>query len=122
MGRNKKFDTVETIGQIQRVFIQKGYNATSLDDLVQATGLLRGSLYSTFGSKEGMFIAALSDSLEKESEESWHLILIAMIELTNQSKRVFEIINQWYHHQSYQAVTEKLGQIVLRESGITEVK
>lgn len=122
MGRNKKFDTVETIGRIQRVFIQKGYNATSLDDLVQATGLLRGSLYSTFGSKEGMFIAALSDSLEKESEESWHLILIAMIELTNQSKRVFEIINQWYHHQSYQAVTEKLGQIVLRESGIAEVK
>ncbi len=39
------------------VFWRKGYEATSIDDLVQATGINRASMYGTFGSKEGLLLA-----------------------------------------------------------------
>ena len=42
-----------------RVFWQRGYAYTTLDDIGQATGLGRGSLYSTFGSKNDLFLRAL---------------------------------------------------------------
>ena len=48
-----------------KVFWEKGYHATSIDDLCQATGLLRGSLYSAFGDKKGMLLAALDRYVEK---------------------------------------------------------
>jgi TetR/AcrR family transcriptional regulator, transcriptional repressor for nem operon len=37
----------------------RGYEATSIDDLVQAKGMGRGSLYGTFGDKRQLFLAAL---------------------------------------------------------------
>ncbi|AKJ31882.1 TetR/AcrR family transcriptional regulator [Caldimonas brevitalea] len=42
-----------------RVFWQKGYAATSIQDLVEGTGLSRSSLYNTFESKYGLFQHAL---------------------------------------------------------------
>jgi TetR/AcrR family transcriptional repressor of nem operon len=41
------------------LFLERGYEATSIDDHVAVTGLHRGRLYKAFGSKRGMFIAAL---------------------------------------------------------------
>lgn len=42
-----------------RVFWQKGYAATSIQDLVEGTGLSRSSLYNTFGNKHDLFQHAL---------------------------------------------------------------
>jgi TetR/AcrR family transcriptional repressor of nem operon len=42
-----------------QVFWQKGYAATSIQDLVEGTGLSRSSLYNTFGNKQGLFQHAL---------------------------------------------------------------
>lgn len=42
-----------------RVFWRKGYAATSIQDLVDGTGLSRSSLYNTFESKHGLFQHAL---------------------------------------------------------------
>lgn len=41
------------------IFASKGYEATSINDLTQATGTKPATLYQAFGNKEGMFIAAL---------------------------------------------------------------
>lgn len=41
------------------LFWLKGYAATSLNDLADATGLNKKSLYNEFGSKEALFKAAL---------------------------------------------------------------
>ena len=43
----------------QRVFQTRGYEGTSVQDLVEATGLSRSSLYGAFGDKHGLFLAAL---------------------------------------------------------------
>lgn len=42
------------------VFWKKGYEATSMQDLVDATGLLKGSLYGAFGDKRALYMIALA--------------------------------------------------------------
>lgn len=41
------------------VFWTRGYDAASLDDLTQAMGINRPSLYAQFGNKRGLFLAAI---------------------------------------------------------------
>lgn len=55
-GRPRKFDEDETLDQIMQVFWKNGYAATSLDQIAEATGLNRPSLYSAFGSKKDMYL------------------------------------------------------------------
>lgn len=59
MARKKNFDRTEVLDRAVKMFWQRGFEATSIDDLVAATGVQRGSLYATFGSKEQLFIEAL---------------------------------------------------------------
>ncbi|WP_197487972.1 MULTISPECIES: TetR/AcrR family transcriptional regulator [unclassified Rhodococcus (in: high G+C Gram-positive bacteria)] len=60
MGRSKQFDPVVAVEQAMQVFWQQGFRATSPQNLVDALGIGRGSLYNTFGSKHGLFELALS--------------------------------------------------------------
>ena len=59
MARPRKFDEAEVIENLMKVFWEKGYEATSMQDLVAASGLLKGSLYGAFGDKKAMYLAAL---------------------------------------------------------------
>jgi len=54
----RQFNTDTALDAIMRAFWSEGYLATSIDDLVKATGLKRGSLYAAFGDKQKMFLAA----------------------------------------------------------------
>jgi TetR/AcrR family transcriptional regulator, transcriptional repressor for nem operon len=42
-----------------QAFWRKGYEATTLPDLLEATGLARQSLYNAFGDKRALFLACL---------------------------------------------------------------
>lgn len=55
----KSFDMDVVLDRAIDVFWEKGYAATSLADLLKATGINKGSLYNAFGSKKGLFIKAL---------------------------------------------------------------
>jgi TetR/AcrR family transcriptional repressor of nem operon len=55
----RQFDHDTVVDRAMMVFWRKGYGATSIQDLEQATRLRRGSLYNAFGDKEGLFVAAL---------------------------------------------------------------
>jgi TetR/AcrR family transcriptional repressor of nem operon len=59
MPKTKQFDETEVLKKAKEVFSEKGYNGTSMDDLVQATGLSRSSIYDTFGDKHGLFLKSL---------------------------------------------------------------
>ncbi len=61
MGRPLGFDQVEVLETIQEQFWNNGYSATSLDDLMKSTGLGKGSLYGTYGSKHDMYLMAFTD-------------------------------------------------------------
>ena len=58
MSRTKTFDRQAVLQAAMRVFWQKGYDATSMQDLLDATGLSRSSLYEEFEDKAHLFEAA----------------------------------------------------------------
>ncbi len=61
----RKFDEEEVLEKILYVFWEKGYDSTSLDDLIKATNVKRQSLYNAFGNKDDMFILAYERYLKR---------------------------------------------------------
>jgi TetR/AcrR family transcriptional repressor of nem operon len=59
MPRSKAFDPDATLHKAMKIFWERGYEATSVEDLVQGMGINRFSLYSTFGDKHQLFVAVL---------------------------------------------------------------
>ena len=59
MPRNREFEPDVVLDQAMHVFWQKGYDNTSIDDLVDATGVSRHGLYGEFESKHKLFLACL---------------------------------------------------------------
>ncbi len=59
MARPKEFDPEEAIEKAMHVFWHKGYEATSIEDLLDAMDINRGSLYATFGNKRDLFLKAM---------------------------------------------------------------
>ena len=59
MARTIEFDRDEVLQNAVDIFWQDGYCMTSVSNLVAATHLNPGSIYSAFKSKEGLFMAAL---------------------------------------------------------------
>ena len=55
----KSFDLDEAVDQSISVFMAKGYEATSLSDLLTAIGINKGSFYNAFGSKKKLFTQSL---------------------------------------------------------------
>ncbi len=75
MANVRKFDRDEALDQILQVFWTKGFEGTSLDDLVAATGVKKQSLYNTFGNKDAMFDAALGKYLDDVGETLYSALI-----------------------------------------------
>jgi TetR/AcrR family transcriptional repressor of nem operon len=58
-GRPKIFDQQTALEKASQLFWEKGYEATSLDDLIGAMGIQKGSFYNAFGSKKKIFIESI---------------------------------------------------------------
>ncbi|MEV4539890.1 TetR/AcrR family transcriptional regulator [Asanoa sp. NPDC049518] len=59
MARTREFDLDEAVASAMDVFRRKGYEGASMRDLSEATGVGSGSIYAAFGSKDGLYLAAL---------------------------------------------------------------
>ena len=59
MGRAKTYDRDAVLEAARDLFWERGYEATSIADLEERTGLNRSSLYQEFGTKHELFEAAL---------------------------------------------------------------
>jgi TetR/AcrR family transcriptional repressor of nem operon len=80
MGRTKQYDRTELLDRAVELFRRQGFNGTSTAELVTELGVNRKSMYTEFGSKQGLFEAAL-DRYNKE-----HLTrVLAPIEATGAS-------------------------------------
>ncbi|MDX3235996.1 TetR/AcrR family transcriptional regulator [Streptomyces sp. ME03-5709C] len=60
MARPRSFDEAHVLNSAREQFWNRGYAATTLDDLVVATGLGKGSLYGAFGDKRQLFLNLLN--------------------------------------------------------------
>src|SRR2546430_17047781 len=59
MARPKEFNPETALDKAIELFWRKGYEATSIEDLVASMDINRGSLYETFGDKQKLFLACM---------------------------------------------------------------
>ncbi|MFN2425552.1 MAG: TetR/AcrR family transcriptional regulator [Candidatus Binatia bacterium] len=59
MARLREFDEDDVLERAMQVFWRRGYQATSLADLLGAMGLSKSSFYETFGTKRDLLLTAL---------------------------------------------------------------
>lgn len=69
--------TAKLLAAARRSFAEKGYAATSMDDLCAEAGLTRGALYHHFGGKEGLLeavVAQIDTEIEQRLETEFAAI------------------------------------------------
>ncbi len=74
MARPREFDSDQAMQDAMDTFWERGYNATSVNDLLSEMKLNRGSLYGAFGDKKQLFLAAL-DKYDQQRHEEVRLLL-----------------------------------------------
>nr|WP_231713112.1 helix-turn-helix domain-containing protein [Arthrobacter sp. zg-Y769] len=121
MGRPRKFEETGAVDAAAAVFRQRGYASTSVDHLVEATGVHRGSLYGVFGSKHGLFLRVL-DAVDPAggSDESLDVILVGLLELAPTDQRVRERIAGLL--EVHGITEEQLGRRLLTRAGLHKEK
>ncbi|REK87719.1 TetR/AcrR family transcriptional regulator [Streptomyces inhibens] len=74
MARPRKFDEGRAVDAAMEAFWATGYEATSTQDLCDATGLGRSSIYNTFKSKHDLFERSLARYMERKNGELFELL------------------------------------------------
>jgi TetR/AcrR family transcriptional repressor of nem operon len=59
MARTKEFDPDAVLQRALELFWERGYDATSMADLVEHLGIARASIYGTYGGKHELYVKAL---------------------------------------------------------------
>jgi TetR/AcrR family transcriptional repressor of nem operon len=75
MNRARAFTPSTTLSQVVDLFSSKGYSETSMEDIVQTTGVSRYGLYGTFGNKRELFEQALEQYAEGMGKQSFLRLL-----------------------------------------------
>lgn len=103
------------------VFRQRGYASTSVDHLVEATGVHRGSLYGVFGSKHGLFMRVL-EAVDATSRpiERLDVILVGLLELAPTDPGVRGRIAGLL--ETHGITEEQLGSRLLTRAGLHKEK
>ena len=70
VGRPREFDTSAMLEVVTKAFWDEGYAATSLSDLMDVTGLKKGSLYAAYGDKHSLFLKCLKNYLSNRREQT----------------------------------------------------
>jgi TetR/AcrR family transcriptional repressor of nem operon len=60
MARPREFEEEDVLNALRDVFWERGYDGTSYSDIIEATGLQKGSLYAAFGDKRTLYLRALA--------------------------------------------------------------
>jgi TetR/AcrR family transcriptional repressor of nem operon len=115
MGRNKEFDPAVVVDMAARVFAEDGYEGSSMDRLVRVTGVHRGSLYATFGSKRGLFVESLKAALARGLPDD--LFLVALMELSHRDPEVRSICVSAVHALGDEP-QRRIGSAILRRAQV----
>jgi len=74
MARHKEFDQDEVLHKAMEIFWSRGYEAASIQDLIEHMGINRQSLYDTFGDKHALYLQALDRYHEVEGRKVFELL------------------------------------------------
>lgn len=89
MARTVEFNECEIIEKAMNVFWEKGYQATSMQDLVDAMQINRSSLYNTIGDKHQLFMKCISSYFDNAMLE----IKEKVAQQTSSKQALINIIN-----------------------------
>lgn len=91
MARTREFNEADAVRIASRVFWHQGYQATSIRNIEEATGLTAGSLYKAYGSKRELFLLCLEQYMK---EESYLALLLRMFDkpLEESLRKIFDTI------------------------------
>lgn len=90
-GRPKAFETDDALDRALDVFWDKGFEQTSIADLVEATGVGRQSLYDTFGDKRALYLA----SIERYATRAGERVIAVLDGPPPKIERVREVLRAW---------------------------
>ncbi|MCA1226687.1 TetR/AcrR family transcriptional regulator [Saccharopolyspora sp. 6M] len=105
MGRRRSFDVDEVVVAAADLFARRAYDGVSVDDLVTRLGVHRNSLYGVFGSKRGLYLAALRHHIEHEVRPhlnraaepdhvpEWDLLLVAAVDRALDDPEVADLVS-----------------------------
>ena len=99
VGRPREFDEETVLAAAMEAFWRKGYEATSLADLTECTGLNKASLYRVFGDKHELFKAALKNYSDIEYREVLKVISETKSPLENIRAVVHKITTDFAHEK-----------------------
>jgi TetR/AcrR family transcriptional regulator, transcriptional repressor for nem operon len=89
VARTKEFEPERALENAMDLFWRRGYEATSVQDLLSEMGIGRGSMYGTFGDKRALFLAAL-DRFEETRVSRANEILEGSTSAVQGIRRLFE--------------------------------
>jgi TetR/AcrR family transcriptional repressor of nem operon len=112
VARTREFDTEAAVERAMDLFWSRGFAATSVQDLVDATGVGRGSLYAAFGSKEGLYLAALDRYREQ--------LAVPMVTALRSGAPVRDVVRGLLEGLAAQAVADQQRRGCLMVNAATE--
>ncbi len=113
MPRPKEFSPEQALDKAVEVFWRRGYEATSIEDLVAAMNINRGSLYDTFGDKQRLFLACM--------DRYCHHMLTERFSLLDRSGSALDAIRRFFHGLLDQALADRTRRGCLVTNTATEL-
>ncbi len=84
VGRPRSFDKDEALKKAMYVFWEKGYEGTTMADLIESIGMKAPSIYAAFGNKDAIF---------KEVVQSYLLIVVdGQLKVLNSSPKIYDAV------------------------------
>lgn len=100
MARTKEFDQAAILDKAVDLFWYKGYNATSMQDIVDGLGLSRSSIYDTFGDKHKLYIAALERYRDQAAG--------GLIDMVNKAENTIVTLEEMFKMLVHDSFTDRL--------------
>jgi AcrR family transcriptional regulator len=112
-GRPRNFDSDEALDAALSIFWKNGFDAASLSDLTESTGLTKPSLYAAFGDKEALYLRVL-----ERYKENWLARHIAVLESEPQAK---DAVERFMHSLAEMLTSQELPGGCFVVNGVSDV-
>ena len=120
VGRPREFDEEAVLEAAMDAFWRKGYEATSLVDLTEATGLNKASLYRVFGDKHQLFKTTLKHYADMEFRETTSVVREDASPLEN-IRAVVKKITTDFEHEKGCMITNSMVELAPHDAEIGQM-
>ena len=105
----KKVDKELIIQKACRVFRERGYSYTSMADIGKACGLLKGSIYYHFSSKEELMLQVLISDYEYTKEHVYSLAYEEQLSHKERLRQILHAMENYYFDATGGCLMAKIG-------------